>query len=958
MAKHVLLESYTFTPATRTIVVTGKLLRREQLLLITNTTRGTVIYNFSDPNLGATAFTTAIDSTTGTESTTIVLAFNTSAQNSADNISILYEETYEGMYPSETILDPVSKLRTSSPQALIDTDFEYGTQPTKWETLFMMNNRPSVFFDNTQPLTITAMTSAGTRVITVTGSNFNLTQYVSVVYVVDSTNPSVNGFFVLDSVTSTTGFTYFAKATVPSGNVFDVSKTYIYACQFYTGAAIPVSASSGVAFQIVTGSTILCNTTYAHGLQAGDAIFVIGTTISSSNPPNGSWMVKTTPTSNTFTFDMVNTPSGTITASAGATSTLYARPWGYSLHRPFDGGVQFSTGLPYAGNQLIRQTRRYFRYQSGKGIQFSTGSSVKPVFQVETITSSGATVTVTTKYPHNVNVNAYIQVSGCNETAYNGVYIVASVIDELNFTYNAYTTPSASPATGFPINAGPYSWWGSATRIGMFDFQNGFYYEFDGQQLYAVRRTSTDQISGRVAIANGSQFIQGTATKFSQQLIPGDYVVIRGMSYTVISIVNDLQMFIYPEYKGISIDGNVIVSKTVNYRVPQSSWNIDRCDGTGASRYNLDLGKMQMWYIDYSWYGAGAIRFGFKNSRGEVIYVHRMANANLRTEAYMRSGNLPARYETNTLNPYTTLASSLASGATSGLVVTDATYFPSTGTVVITGNNGTTSTNAVIEYINYTSKTGNTLNGLTRNVTNITGPGGLASGGGSSTATTFTTSTVAPIQVALSAPHNASTMGHWGSSVIMDGRFDDDKSYVFTTGMTTGVSINTTTFSSALMSIRLAPSVDNGQTGLLGGKDLVNRMQLTLRQMDIINTGTTGAAVRVELVLNGRVQTNSTFGGIGGSSLAQISFHPAGTTITGGETIFSFFAAAGVTQQDLSLVRDLGSSILGGGTTLNVPTGYQNLYPDGPDILTVRATSVSALAQTLNARFSWTEAQA
>jgi hypothetical protein len=240
----------------------------------------------------------------------------------------------------------------------------------------------------------------------------------------------------------------------------------------------------------------------------------------------------------------------------------------------------------------------------------------------------------------------------------------------------------------------------------------------------------------------------------------------------------------------------------------------------------------------------------------------------------------------------------------------------------------------------------------------MTGPGGLTGGGGSSTATTFTTSTTQPIQVSLISPHNASTISHWGSAVIMDGRYDDDKSYVFTAGMSGSVNINTATFSSALMSLRLAPAVDNGQTGLLGGKDLINRMQLTLRQMDIINTGTNSAAVRVELILNGRVQSNSTFASVGGSSLAQITYHASGSQVTGGETIFSFFAAGGVTQQDLNLVRDLGSSILGGGTTNNVPTGFQNIYPDGPDIVTVKATSVSTLPSTLNARFSWTEAQA
>jgi hypothetical protein len=38
MAKHVILEAYSFTPSTRTVVVAGKNIRREQLLLITNTT--------------------------------------------------------------------------------------------------------------------------------------------------------------------------------------------------------------------------------------------------------------------------------------------------------------------------------------------------------------------------------------------------------------------------------------------------------------------------------------------------------------------------------------------------------------------------------------------------------------------------------------------------------------------------------------------------------------------------------------------------------------------------------------------------------------------------------------------------------------------------------------------------------------------------------------------------------
>ena len=953
MAKHVILEAYTFTPGTKTIVVTGKTIRAEQLLLITNVTRGTVIYNFSDPNLGTVSLSTTIDSVSGTELSTIVLVYNTTAMSATDKISILYEEVHQTFQPAEAYFDPVGKMRVSQPQALIDTDFEYGTQPTKWESIHLMNNRPSVFFDQTTPSVITNVTGAGTRTITVTGSGLNsFVANTSVLYMVDTLNPNANGFFAVDTVSGSTSLTFTAEATVPSGSIFDPTKTYMYQCQFYTGAAIPCTS-----MVIQSGVTVLANCTFAHGLSVGDAFFVRGTTISSSNPPNGAWVVKTTPTSNTFTFDVVNTPSGTITLSAGATATLFPRPWGFLTHRPFDGGVQFSSGIPYPGNQVIRQTRRYFRYQSGKGIQFSTGSMLKPVFQVDNLASSGSVVTVTCKNPHNINVNAYVKISGCNETAYNGTYIVTSVIDELTFTYNAYSTPSATPATGFPITVGPESWYGSAVRVGLFDNQNGFFFEFDGQTLSVVRRSSTDQISGRCSAANGSQAINGIGTKFASQLRPYDNIVIRGQTYTVINIASDTSMHIYPEYKGTSIDTGAVISKTTDVKIPQSQWNIDRLNGSGTSGFLIDISKMQMWYIDYSWYGAGAIRFGVKDQRGEIIYCHRIANANLRTEAYMRSGNLPARYECNTSVFSSVLSTTLPSGATSGLALADASIWPNTGTVVLTAG-GSTGTNNIIEYINYTSKSGNILNGLTRNVTNLSGPAGLTGGGGSNTATTFTTSTTVPISAALWAPSTAATISHWGSSVIMDGRYDDDKSLVFVAGMNTAITNIGAGVTQPLISLRVAPSVDSGITGILGQREIVNRMQLTMRTLGAFSTGA-NMSFFITLRLNGRL-SGGTFAVAGGSSLAQVAFHTSGQTITGGEAVFGFFTTTpGVTSQDLSQVRDLGNSILGGGTTLAVPTSFQNLYPDGPDVITVCATNVTAITtNSINARINWTEAQA
>jgi hypothetical protein len=947
MAKHVILEAYTFTPSTKTIVVTGKAIRQEQLLLITNTTTGTVIYNFSDPSLATnTTVTISIDTTTGQETTTIVLAYNTAAMLSTHKISILTEETYQEMVPAETFRDPVDKLRVSMGQALIDTDFEYGQQPTKWEGLNLLNNRPSAFNDVTTPLTITNITASGKVVTVSTTSPPVAGTPVFVQGTLDDAN--AGGWWVVETVSASTNFTYTVTNT-PAATLYDATKAYVYSGTFFTGAAIPAGTSA----ISLSGSIATVTTTYAHGLRVGDSIYIVGAT-GMTGTLNSSWVVATTPTTNTFTFAC--TATGTITTASNA--SIYPRSLGYIQHRAFDGGVQFTNVSPQHGYQVIRQTRRQFRYQSGKAIQFSTGSIMKPALSVDTITSSGSTVTVTSKFPHGMSVGAQVRVVGCTETAYNGIFTVVTAPTLLTFTYTALSIPSASPATGFPLTVSPYSWYGSSNRIGLFDQQNGVFFEYDGQTIYCVKRSSTTQISGAVAVTAASNSVVGTNTKFSSQLKPGDYIVIRGMSYIVQTITSDTQMYIYPEYRGTT-SSNCLVSKTIDQRYAGPSlsgvtnqWNIDKMDGTGASSYNLDLTKMQMFYLDYTWYGAGGVRFGFKNNRGEIIYCHRVPNNNVNTEAYMRSGNLVARYETNTLPIRTTLGATLSSGVTASMTVADTTLFPSTGTLLVSAS---ADTGGAIEYISYTGKTATTFTGLTRNIVNLSGQG-FGSGGGTGSATTFTYSATAPITIESYSPAQASTISHWGSSVIMDGRYDDDKSVQFNFGLNAPVTFVTAGTRYPVFSIRLAPSVDNGSTGLLGAREVINRMQIQPIGADVYPTG---AGVKIDFILNGRVSSSANaFVPVGGSSLAQYANHGASATIAGGESIFSFFApAAAATQVDISKLRDLGTSILGGGTTLSVPTTANNIYPDGPDILTLCVTPLVSNAATV-ARLSWTEAQA
>jgi hypothetical protein len=849
----------------------------------------------------------------------------------------------------ETLTDPVGKLRTSTPQSLIDTDFEYSTQSTKWESINLLSNRPSAYYDSTVALAITAVAGAGTRVVTV--STTAPPAVGTPVFIQGTTAAAANGWHVVDTVSAGVSFTYTARTTIAASSIFDGTKTYVFAGTFYSGSAIPTATGAFTS----SSTTVTCTTTNSHGLNPGDAIYVVGTTAATSGPPNGSWIVATTPSSNTFTFTVITAPVGAITGVLNA--SLYPRAYGSVFHRSFDGGVEFSAGLPFPGNQLVRQTRRYFRYQSGKGIQFSTGTIMKPALPVDSLTSSGTTVTVTVKGGHNIGVGAFVKVAGANEAAYNGTFAVATIPTESTFTYTALSTPSAATATGFPINVNVDSWYGSKNRCGMFDEQNGFFFEYDGQALYAVKRSSTAQISGVVAVNAGAAAVTGTGTFFSSQLTIGDYIVIRGQSYSVLSIISDTSLVISPEYRGTANISNCVVSKRIEERAAQSEWNLDKCDGTTAESLVLDLSKMQMFIIDYSWYGAGSIRFGLKDDLGNIRYVHRVVNSNRNTEAYMRSGNLPARYETNTIPIVTTLGATLASGGTS-MTVASTTGFPSAGTLCITASGNT---GAAIEYVTYTGKTTTTFTGLTRGVVNLTGPGGFTGGGGAA-ATTFTVAAGAPVAVSMFSPQYGASLSHWGSAAIMDGRYDNDREFVFQGGLNTALTNVGASASVVLMALRLAPSVDSGLTGLLGARDLINRMQLQLRQMAVLSTGA-GVAFRVELVLNGRVTGGTTTGfqAVGGSSLAQVAIYTAGGAHTAntGETIYSFYNAAASDVYDVSSVRDLGNSILGGGLVNTVAGGAANLYPDGPDVVLVKATNISAVTtNSIVARLAWSEAQA
>ena len=853
-----------------------------------------------------------------------------------------------------TAYDPVDKLRVSTPQSLIDTDFEYGQQPSKWEQLALQNNRPSLYYIATASLPVSAIAGNQSnlyQLVITTSANVTVPTGTPI-FIEDTLDANANGWaYVVAGVTAGTSFTVQVAQQVSTAVCWNATATYVYQGYTYSNSGITLTGTTAFTF---TGAVVTVTTTYPHGLSANSLVFITGTTgPSTATQVNGSQIVATVPTANTFTFTNVNgTPSTTIANTAGQ-SNLFARPSGWVESRAFDGSVNFTAGSAVPNQQLMRQTRRYFRYQSGKGIQFSTGTILKPYILEPSITSSSFTVTVTTKFPHNLTSGTYVQVLGADQTAYNGIFKIT--VTSLNaFTYTTLNNivPSATTATstgGF-LRVSPYSWYGSKNRVGFCDFQNGLFFEFDGQTLYAVYRNSINQISGTVSVTQNSSLVTGSGTQFTTQLVVGDYIVIRGQSHRVLTILSDTSMYLSIEYRGVTI-ANAIVSKTIDLRVPQSQW-YDVLDGSGSasnpSGYNLDLTRVQMWYIDYSWYGAGVARFGLRTTNGTIQYLYNFQNNNVNYSAYMRSGNLPSHYEQAGILPITTITSSITTGATTINVVSLVGFNPAGGTIKVTASG----LSGVCEYMTYSAfSTGATSLTVVRAAT-----------GGSATAQAFTYSATAPVSVEYASPDTAATLSHWGSSVVMDGGFNNDVSLFFNYGMTANLQTTSTT-AYPIMAIRIAPSVDNGTVGTLGVKEIINRLQLQLRELAVYTTN----SFLVQFVLNGIVTGNNfsaftspTQNGTNTSSIVQIATNTnTGTTITGGESVAAFYTNGGSqTTLDLTALSSFGNCILGGGTTNTVPTSQAGTYPDGPDILYVVASAFSATSSNIQARITWQESQA
>jgi len=160
-----------------------------------------------------------------------------------------------------------------------------------------------------------------------------------------------------------------------------------------------------------------------------------------------------------------------------------------------------------------------------------------------------------------------------------------------------------------------------------------------------------------VTSASGSEVIRETTKVFSYQ--PGKSLLVL-TTFVMSPAKTNLRQRV--GYYGVNnglyvqlnnstlsfVERSLVTGVVTESVVNQSSWNVDKMDGTGPSGITLDITKAQILFMDIEWLGLGTVRMGFVIN-GNFYVCHKFHHANVIASTYITTASLPLRYEiTNT----------------------------------------------------------------------------------------------------------------------------------------------------------------------------------------------------------------------------------------------------------------------------------------------------------------------
>lgn len=249
---------------------------------------------------------------------------------------------------------------------------------------------------------------------------------------------------------------------------------------------------------------------------------------------------------------------------------------------------------------------------------------------------------------------------------------VAANVAVTNFPANqAVTMTNTSMAPGFvmPMNLGDTPNIDAFSRLRVSEaetvFESTDEYLLDslqwntvtatgGTNAYNTQRSSTSLTTTN---ANGSRSLAQTRSYFRYQPGKSQLILATGLFGNTVTD-NVHRAGLYDDNNGLYLevanvggkDQGAVVRRTdvsgvvVDNRVAQPLWNVDPMDGTGPSGITVDWSKTQIFVMDFQWLGVGRVRMAL-DIAGVIYPIHVFNNANTYTTVYMRTPNLPLRYE-------------------------------------------------------------------------------------------------------------------------------------------------------------------------------------------------------------------------------------------------------------------------------------------------------------------------
>lgn len=196
----------------------------------------------------------------------------------------------------------------------------------------------------------------------------------------------------------------------------------------------------------------------------------------------------------------------------------------------------------------------------------------------------------------------------------------------------------------------PYTLFENANRFGL---SNNKWSVANTGTTSTTFNANTGCVELTVGTASGDSIIRETQRVFPYQ--PGKSLLILNtgtMNEPKANLVQRIGYFganngIFFEQDGANtyiVLRSSVTGNTVDTRIEQSNWSVDKFDGSGPSNHVLDISKSQIFWSDIEWLGVGSVRSGFIID-GQIHVAHVFHHANKITDTYMTTASLPIRYE-------------------------------------------------------------------------------------------------------------------------------------------------------------------------------------------------------------------------------------------------------------------------------------------------------------------------